>query len=415
VAELHWLIIADDLSGAADSAIPFARRGMPTRILTVQAKPGDMSAAVLAYDADSRHLSSAEAAERHRRAVQAFAAPAASVFKKIDSTLRGHPAAEIAAVLRALAAVGRETFGVLAPAFPAMGRTTRDGQVFVHGQPLAQDRAGDLAQLLTLAGIHAVTVSLARVRAGERELRADLAAIARGGGAGPVAVCDAQTDADLDRIVSAARAAEKSPVFIGTGGLAHALARTLPTIQRPAPNFPTSVSGALIVVGSMAQVSRQAAGELARLGGVVAQQVTAVELVEAHRADQPAAVNSVATRAIRAGADVLVELVVDGAPDLSQRAELMRALGFTLAGALHEMGGLIATGGETAAALLSRRAVQQIELVDELETGVALGLAVAEQGTTFPLVTKAGAFGDSGSLVRALEKLRFIRTNGTLA
>ena len=32
----------------------------------------------------------------------------------------------------------------------------------------------------------------------------------------------------------------------------------------------------------------------------------------------------------------------------------------------------------------------------------------------FPLVTKAGAFGDSGSLVRALGKLRMIRNTGML-
>ena len=415
VAESHWLIIADDLSGAADSAIPFARRGLTTRILTGQAGQSEEKAAVLAVNADSRNLSTSEAADRHRRAVHACATPGVSVFKKIDSTLRGHPAVEIAAVLQALSDGGRDSFAVLAPAFPAMGRTTRDGQVLVHGQALALDRAVDLAQLLTLAGVRAVAVPLARVRAGEPELRAELGGIARGGGVGPVAVCDAETDMDLDHIVRAARNMETPPLFIGTGGLTHALARTLPIVHRPAPHLPTSAAGALIVVGSLAQVSRQAARELARMGGVLAQQVSAAELIEAHRTGQPAAVNAAATRALRAGEDVLVELVLDGVPDLRQSAELMRALGFTLSGALHEMSALIATGGETAAALLSRRSVLQIELIDELETGVVFGLAAAEPGTKFPLVTKAGAFGDSGSLVRALEKLRILRTNGTLA
>jgi uncharacterized protein YgbK (DUF1537 family) len=64
--------------------------------------------------------------------------------------------------------------------------------------------------------------------------------------------------------------------------------------------------------------------------------------------------------------------------------------------------------------MLAQRSVDQIELVDELETGVALGLAFGAGGTRFPLVTKAGAFGDSLSLVRALEKLRIIRTTGIL-
>src|SRR5688572_2036391 len=411
MAERRWLIVADDLSGAADSAIAFARRGLRTRILTRLARASDTNAEVLAFDADSRRLTPAGAAARHREAVQAFGAPGARVFKKIDSTLRGHPGAEIAAMLHALADFGRDSFGVLAPAFPAMGRTTREGRVFVHGKALEQDETWrrehhgadpDLVRLLARVGVQAINVPLARVRSGTGDLREELAAVARRGGLGPVAVCDAETDDDLDRIVSASTAMERPPFCIGTGGLTHALARTLPVVDASARQVAKSAAGALIVVGSLSEVSRHAARELARHPGVIALPVNA-------------GVDAAAVRALAAGTDVLVELEVGDTVDLRQGADLLRALSTTLAGALREMSGLIATGGETAAALLAQRLVQEIELVDELEAGVALGLARGGAGTTFPLVTKAGAFGDSRSLVRALEKMRIIRSTGTLA
>jgi D-threonate/D-erythronate kinase len=77
------------------------------------------------------------------------------------------------------------------------------------------------------------------------------------------------------------------------------------------------------------------------------------------------------------------------------------------------MSGLAATGGETAASLLARFGVNGIRLVDEIEPGVSLGLTLG--GVSVPVVTKAGAFGDEGSLTRIVRRLRFIRQKGVLA
>jgi 4-hydroxythreonine-4-phosphate dehydrogenase len=74
---------------------------------------------------------------------------------------------------------------------------------------------------------------------------------------------------------------------------------------------------------------------------------------------------------------------------------------------------LIATGGETAAALLRQCYVGQIRLIDEIEAGVSLGLMARDGGV--PIITKPGAFGDPESLLRALDSLRSIRTTGILA
>jgi D-threonate/D-erythronate kinase len=426
VDDARWLIIADDLTGAADSAIAFARRGLRTRVVLQKDWFVNEETMVAAFDADTRRLSATEAASRHAQAMRRYAAPDAHVFKKIDSTLRGNLAAEVAAMREVLAEHQRETFGVLAPAFPAMGRTTRDGRVFVHGKPLEESETwkrehaypnADLGDILAGAGLMTVKVPLSSIRAGIEPLRNELRRIAAeraGDGHGQVAICDAETDGDLDCITAAFRSGANQAFVVGTAGLAHAIARSLPVAPRAQYPFRQSHEGALIVVGSLASVSRDAAAKVAALPGVVHLRIGARTLLAPDRVDERVDASGDAIRALETGRDVLVELLAEGAPNLALGPRLVIGLAVVLSGAMRTMSGLIVTGGETAAALLAEIFVNEIELLDETERGVCLG--VARSGLSgFPVVTKAGAFGDSGSLVRALEKLRMIRKSGILA
>src|SRR4051812_41072880 len=134
-----WLILADDLTGAADCAIAFGRRGRAAAVTWGAIAPaGDHALPVLAYDAGSRGLSAEAAAGRHADVLARLGEPGRTLFKKIDSPLRGQPAAEIAAALAHLSTGIGTGFGVFAPAFPATGRTTVDGRILVNGQPLEQ-------------------------------------------------------------------------------------------------------------------------------------------------------------------------------------------------------------------------------------------------------------------------------------
>ncbi len=420
----RWLIVADDLTGAADAGVAFARRGLKTKVLLPGARQVDEATSAVAYDADTRRGSAERAVAPQFHAVRRFAAADTSVFKKIDSTLRGHPAVEIAALREALAEHQRPTFAVFAPAFPAMGRTTRDGHVFVQGKPLEESETwkrehtypgADLAEILASAGIDSVKVPLAQVRAGRSALHATLRDIAqrRDLTFAPVAICDADTDADLDNIAAAAHSPDARVLLIGTAGLAHAVARAEPTGIRAPLQLQRSGAGALVVVGSLASASRQAASQLAAMPGVVAVRIESATLQESARSQARAAAFAPIAAALSAGQDVMVEVAEDAAPDLERGYVLVRALAAGLTAALSSMSGLIVTGGETAAALLAQQFVDEIELLEEVEPGVALGLARGQ--SVFPLMTKPGAFGDAGSLVRALERLRMIRRSGTLA
>jgi uncharacterized protein YgbK (DUF1537 family) len=115
---MRCAVIADDLTGACDSAVQFAARGLRT----VVALEGPVDADVVAYSTDSR--------DRPLPTMPAVAT-GSLIFKKIDSTLRGNTRAEI---LAALDAYGFDT-AVVNPAFPEMGRIVENGWLRVTTDP----------------------------------------------------------------------------------------------------------------------------------------------------------------------------------------------------------------------------------------------------------------------------------------
>ncbi len=148
---LKTLIIADDLTGAADCA---AACGPGTRVVLRDA--GEIyDAEAVAFDADTRRMDAEHASAETARIVRAH--PAGLVYKKIDSTLRGHVRAEIEAALTAYREIGHpEAEAVVAPAFPAMDRITRGGRHYVRGVALDTGNVPDLCDAETDGDLRAL-------------------------------------------------------------------------------------------------------------------------------------------------------------------------------------------------------------------------------------------------------------------
>lgn len=407
-----WLILADDLTGAADCAIAFAKRGLRASVGWGEgSSSGDP---VIAIDADSRRLPPEAAAARHRALLAAHHRPGAWLIKKLDSTLRGQPAAELAETLAFLKASSAGAMAILAPAFPATGRTTEDGRIRLGGAPLestplwARDHSypdADLTAILGAAGLRTRLFGLADIRAGRDALAQSLrAAIAEGI---EVAICDSVLAEDLVAIAEASLPLAGEVFWSGSGGLAAALAAAHagPGAKASEP-LPTCPGGILVVVGSIAEASRAAAAQLVAEGSVRAFGIAA-DTLRAGPAHPGWQATAIAT-ALAAGQDVLVSIDADAGADLSRGAELAERLALLLGPAAPRMGGLFATGGETACALLTHLGVHGIRLVDELEPGVPLGISLGAH--TIPVMTKAGAFGDAGTISRSLSRLRAMLT-----
>ncbi len=377
-------IQADDLTGACDTGAPFAARGLETLVVVSDAdgRPSlaDATATVLIVDTESRAVPAEEARARARDAGSALeAGPARVLYKKVDSTLRGHVAAELDGMLDGSGLA----VALLAPAFPAQRRTVLDGCLRVDGRPagetaIARDpafprtRASALA-LLASGGVRPIApLPLLAVRRGPEDVRARLQRFTGAGGRAVVA--DAETDADLS--VLAAAGLGRPVLLAGSAGLAAALVAELPATRPGDRNAPRVRfrRPILVVAGSAHPVTR---AQVERLG----------------RPD---------------GLDVIVPPASEGADDPARRRETLARLADAAHARIERArpGTLLLTGGETAIAVLRALGAGALSLAGELEPGVALGTLVGGPFDGLALVTKAGGFGDADTLVRVREAAR---------
>jgi len=127
------IVIADDLSGAAELANAAVQAGFSAEVQ--MSFCADSDADVVCITTESRSLPPEAAAARAGEIARAIAAVRVElIYKKCDSVLRGPIAAESLTIARAL---GRKRV-LLVPANPSRRRIIRGGEYFVDGTPLAQ-------------------------------------------------------------------------------------------------------------------------------------------------------------------------------------------------------------------------------------------------------------------------------------
>jgi uncharacterized protein YgbK (DUF1537 family) len=133
------VVLADDLTGAAEMGGIAFRYGLAAEIQTVFNSAAN--ADLIVVDTDTRSCSTKEAAQRVAVvAEQCRQAGVEQVFKKVDSVLRGPVLAELTALLKAWG--GNRI--LLVPANPSLGRTIRQGIYWVDDKSLHQtDFAND--------------------------------------------------------------------------------------------------------------------------------------------------------------------------------------------------------------------------------------------------------------------------------
>ncbi|MEC0178467.1 four-carbon acid sugar kinase family protein [Paenibacillus favisporus] len=131
-------VIADDITGANDIGIMFAKAGLTTHVYPAdELRHGlpDPQPDVLVVDTNSRLDTADQAyAKVYTATVALRAAGCTRLVNKTCSVFRGNIGAEFDAMLDAVPAA----FAVVVLGFPKNGRVTLDGVHYVHGKPLAE-------------------------------------------------------------------------------------------------------------------------------------------------------------------------------------------------------------------------------------------------------------------------------------
>jgi len=334
-------ILADDLTGACDSAAPFLTAGHSVRVWLDGAALRPMGETVQAFNMRSRALPVGQTFGTVTKAATQLEADSQTlVFKKVDSAGRGHIAAEIIAAHQAL-----ETSAVLfAPSFPAAGRTVRDGILRIT------DAAGSRTQirLMPLFQSEAVPAQISH----PSEVRQAIAAGAN------VLVCDAQTQEELDAL-----AALDIPnvLYAGSAGLAQSLAKLHPALHPGEPHALPRIARPLTICGTLHPVT----------------QLQTRHTIAAHPTHP--------LLQIRAEAADVEEILAQ----FQQR----------------DPEALILTGGDTALLVLTTLKAHSILLRGELAPGIPWGLIHGGLAHNRIVVTKSGGFGAPHTLTSIVQAL----------
>ncbi|MBZ9674697.1 four-carbon acid sugar kinase family protein [Mesorhizobium sp. ES1-1] len=214
VGKQDVLIVADDITGALDTAGYFAT---PENPIKVWLDPPPTISGRNAIDLDTRDLDEGTACSR---VADIFAERKFGLlsFKKIDSVMRGHPIAEAIAAFRA----GRFERALFAPAFPAMDRVTINGRQWAGSDQGLTQVGPALADALLSHGVPAGMIGDGAVRSG-------------------FVVANAKTDADLQNAVADFDGGGND-IYVGTAGLASVLATGAP-FKVPPPILDFAICG----------------------------------------------------------------------------------------------------------------------------------------------------------------------------
>ena len=419
---MQLLVIADDFTGALDTGIQFARHGIATTLFLSDALTAgllaDCQADVVVADTESRHLPPEDAAARVRAVTRLAKAAGCPVFyKKTDSTLRGNLGAELAA-MQDVCGAKRLWF---APAYPALGRTTRNGTQLVNGVPLARtDFAADPFNPVRTDFVPALLAEQT-----DRPVRiAAPAALPPEADRPELVVFDAETDADLLQTAQALWAHGEAVCLAGCAGFAAAL-ETVLDLPRTA-QVPELPNGSLLLVcGSVHPRAVAQCRYAAAHCGYPELPLTAAQMLS-DTGDDAKTLDTLCSALERSGRALL--RVSGGRECLAETAALAARLSIdpqtvpariaARLGALtaqvlarKKPAALIVFGGDTLLGIARALGCTSVTPLAELLPGIVLSQMQTDTGALF-VVTKAGGFGDEALMRLIEERLHTISTGG---
>jgi len=407
----HLKILADDVTGAADTAARCRQFGMPATIfLGVPASP--LPPGALAFTSDSRHLRPEEAARRSREVAASIPASDARWYKKIDSTVRGNIGSEVDALLDLLDEPG----AVVCPAFPAHDRGLRDGYLEAPGFVPRDVHLPSLLYRQSRYPIGAIT--LPDVRGGELPAQMKRAQQEMAGGADSrrfLLVVDALSEGDLDCVVRAQQEALPDALLCGSAGLAGALARRIGpqaglAEQTEVQEMPPRIRTVLLVMGSGSRPAHEQITFLLDSGSTlqpdeqsrrVAQHLSVSRMLVSAQTDLDAvyALDPAQTLWLLQQPLPDPSAVLEGM-EARRRADHLARIG-AAAFERRRPDLLVLVGGDTAMQILKRLGVARLTVTRELLPGMPLCSAVID-GRPALVSIKPGNFGGRETLLQLL-------------
>jgi uncharacterized protein YgbK (DUF1537 family) len=410
----YWCIIADDFTGAGDSAVQFISRDHPVRMVPAASKREYFAAGKysLVVNSDSRDLSPPEAYDKVCHITKTLRDLGhRNFFKKIDSTLRGNIVHETMAVMKTMG----YRFAVVSPAAPRNRRTVINGRCLVDGMPIPIGEKTDgysfspeetrITLLFEKNYPGAVReIRLPLLRGGKDALITFVKNAVNEGV--QIFILDAAEMSDL--CTAAALSALPSCLFVGASGLAEALGRNgSPGIPRM-PRFKKREM--FFMIGSVTPTSARQCRLLKESGKVKEVICNSQTVITNPDKETERLMNCFVE--ISSSDTVLVRTSGQDAPDDQDAADYKRGriISDFLSGIAEKfirarnVKFIFASGGECAGKIIASLDVDVIELVGEILPGLPCGRFYSKiLRRNLYFVSKSGGFGTPRTLVEIVE------------
>ena len=410
------MIIADDLTGANDTAIQFVKHGSPA-LVVIDSMFRESSIYngfdILSFNSDTRTMSPKDAYREVGSLVQRLRSAGLEglFYKKVDSVLRGNPGPELEAVMDEL----EIPLAVAAPSFPANRSVVQDGilksgragQAAINAVDLFADSMKKKADNIPLEVIRQGCAQTAEY------------VLARNKKGVQVFVADAVTDEDLQVISRLSAVTGKPLIFAGAAGLANQIAHNMEKKQTEIKQpLLQPCTPALVAAGTRQGETSSQIAALCQTLSVPAIRFK-VDLVENGKSEEAVRLAfEEVSRVMESGPALCVVAVQSmfdsqipegnvtwNQEDDTAAAAISSALG-TLAGKLCEtfrFPSMITTGGDTTLEICKSLGITGIQPLAEICPGIPVGKITGGDCEGRYIITKSGRFGNKDTLVEIMK------------
>ena len=424
-------IIADDLTGASDTGIQFRKYGLKTKVVVNYDTLDEFldSDEILAINSNTRPLNNEKAYRRVFDICNMLKnAGFSRIYKKVDSTFRGNPGAELEAVMDALSS----NLAILVPSYPDNGRYMVNGYLKVTSVPVCNDNnvenacpsnktEQELCHVPTIiqkqVGRKVANIDLKTVRQGSFAILGAVEDLRENGY--QIIAIDAVTKDDFNNIALACKSLPEETVMAGAAGFAAYLPKVIGLSSNKLAKLPSKEGIILVVAGTCNPTTRRQIEEVLQNINADFAKINTEKIIKGMAAEevqdivQKIQINietqKTAAKPFIIAVDTLFKPINEKDSSINEKGKIIAsAIGEIVVKLVDEkvVQSLVITGGDTALHVLSALKAKGIELEDEILAGIPLGRLIGGKAHDIPIVTKAGGFGTPTALLEVIKHLQ---------
>ncbi len=407
-----FAIIADDLTGACDTAAKLSERGIFVQVLLEMPDPVQSIEyrQVIAVNTNSRSLPADEAYQKVKDAVHKLKQQGfTTYYKKIDSMFRGNVAVEIQAMMEALQC----SLAIITSAVPKNNRKIIDGRLIVKYLP---DNGTEVLKSVFSDRIEqCANINLRTVRKGVLKIKEEILREIELGK--KIFLMDSDSEDDIGAIAAVCETLPHNVLYVGASSFIAPLSmnwcvETIKAINEDKLQGILQQNKSLLyVIGTNNPVSLDQVRYMIDQERIPNIKVDVIQCtsgnwdVEAKRCLDSA---DILLHSMPKSFLVVVDsidngIVIEGNRNNGEKSipEITGCISQVVKTILqkYEFGAMVLVGGDTAQAVLSAMGVKTMQIICEYAPGIPMAIIQLGNNKEMVVVTRSGGFGEPDSFV----------------